>query len=273
MALLVISAAFSVGSACSGSGQGRSHPASSGASTGGEPAVGGSGGEPAMGGGGASSGGEPAIGGTGGEPTVGGSSGNAGWSSSGGEPAIGGSGGEPAVGGSGGEPAMGGGGASSGGEPAIGGTGGEPTVGGSGGEPAIGGSSGAQQQGPGSYEIAPDALVGCRAPDEPGCVLCCTGTTDDGRCSYLEGDEDWSQYDVDPWYNASGVMDGPCPDDCPACAQCSERTEQALREFESRPECDCPTLEIGIDPCFAPDSCECYCVRLQSAMQACPPAE
>lgn len=126
---------------------------------------------------------------------------------------------------------------------------------------------------PGDHAIAPEAVIGCRAPDEPDCSRCCLETVVEDACTVLSGEEDWSLHDVEPWYNSVEAVDGACAADCPRCARCSERDERELRALESRPECDCEALTIGIDPCFNPGSCACHCRRLESLMSRCPPAD
>lgn len=118
--------------------------------------------------------------------------------------------------------------------------------------------------------VDPDALAGCRAPDEPDCQTCCRETDGDG-CHYLIGEEDWSLYDVDPWYNGVLFVDGACPADCQRCASCSERDEHLLESLAPRPDCDCDGLSIGIDPCYHPGGCACYCSTLESLTSSCPP--
>lgn len=127
--------------------------------------------------------------------------------------------------------------------------------------------------GAGGHAIAPEALVGCRAPDEPNCARCCLESDSHARCVVRLGVEDWSLYDVDPWYNGVEVEDGPCAAECPRCARCSERAERELRALKPRPECDCATLSIGVDPCFSPGSCACHCRTLESLTWSCPPAD
>ena len=117
------------------------------------------------------------------------------------------------------------------------------------------------------YRIDPAALVGCRAPDEPGCASCCLKSGND--CSRLWSPEDWSQPGMgEAWYNASSVG---CPAQCAACASCTKRQElelAALLPFT----CDCDKTQIGIDPCFDPPSCACQCSRRQYLTKACPKA-
>lgn len=126
---------------------------------------------------------------------------------------------------------------------------------------------------PDEFIIAPEALIGCRAPDEANCERCCVKTTDDGRCLTQAGAADWELYAVEPWYNATEIVDGACPAECPRCARCSERDEAALRALPSRPECDCDSLTVGIDPCFVPTSCACFCQIRGSLLSRCPLAD
>jgi hypothetical protein len=38
-------------------------------------------------------------------------------------------------------------------------------------------------------------------------------------------------------------------------------------------DCDCDDAEIGVDPCFSPGSCECFCMRLRNVQRVCPQLE
>jgi hypothetical protein len=117
---------------------------------------------------------------------------------------------------------------------------------------------------PPRIKIVPEALVGCRSPEEPGCKTCrlVRGTS----CVQKY----WTEWpDQKPWYNGESVS---CITSSPACASCSRLAESALRErlASSQMSCDCARITIDIDPCFAPDSCECHCVRLKGLSRACP---
>lgn len=109
---------------------------------------------------------------------------------------------------------------------------------------------------------APDpSTEGCRGPQEPGCGTCCQ--PDGANCS-----ERFSN-GGDGYYGVRTLV-GPCPASCPSCAQCSFTSENNLRNLGCRADCDCDTIEIGIDPCFGPDSCECYCRQLIVGRTECP---
>lgn len=117
------------------------------------------------------------------------------------------------------------------------------------------------------YRIDPAALVGCRAPDEPGCGMCCDNSR--STCVRHSGLEDWSKYpEVEPWYNSSSVR---CPENCPPCARCTERKEHELADLLPF-RCDCANTKIDVDPCFSPGSCACECSRRAHLVQACPAA-
>lgn len=109
-------------------------------------------------------------------------------------------------------------------------------------------------------EIAPAALVGCRAPDEPGCASCC------GEGGVVYSASPLDQFTtVEPWYNVSGTGTGvTCTS---SCASCSERSELQLRATAG--ECDCDGLTIGIDPCHS-SGCACTCSIYRVARDACP---
>lgn len=135
-------------------------------------------------------------------------------------------------------------------------------------------------KGQGSAPEQPQAaaeLQGCRAPDEPGCTQCyeaSPGGADGGVVMSWQrsgvSDAELAASGTAPWFNAvSAVAERPAG--VPACAQCLEREEQELRALGERPECDC-TQPTGVDPCFSPDSCGCYCQRARSLAQSCPAA-
>jgi hypothetical protein len=102
-----------------------------------------------------------------------------------------------------------------------------------------------------------ESFVGCRGPLDPGCAECKDG--DDGYNRAQEGTD---------WYNWSSV-DGTCEPDCPACASCSYRNEADAIELGHRPECE-PCVDPGVDPCFGPSSCGCYCSLKSWLSVACP---
>lgn len=111
-------------------------------------------------------------------------------------------------------------------------------------------------------EIASTALVGCRAPDEPGCATCCD---DQGLVRSSSPLDQFTT--VEPWYNVSalpGALGLTCTS---TCARCSERSEQALRDTAG--ECDCDGLTIGVDPCHS-SGCACTCSIYRAARDACP---
>ncbi len=116
--------------------------------------------------------------------------------------------------------------------------------------------------------ISPDALVGCRSPDEPNCQSCCF--QDGHHCSKRSWSHAGSSQIAGPWYNRTETMEG-CPDNCPPCAPCSTRSEQQLRNLLSdQRSCDCRNVEIPVDPCFVPRSCECYCHQIEFLSKECP---
>jgi hypothetical protein len=103
---------------------------------------------------------------------------------------------------------------------------------------------------------------GCRNGSQPGCSQCCRAVVDEygvEGCS-IEG-VNWSKF-----------ASGPCPTTCPPCAVCMTATEEVLtsRAANPRPDCDCPTVDTGIDPCMALGSCECFCSSLQLSLSMCP---
>lgn len=113
-----------------------------------------------------------------------------------------------------------------------------------------------------------DPTAGCRAPGEPGCSECCEqspSTSGESTCVRYSSQAGWSD-----WYNVSRLDGATCASTCARCAQCTLREEQELRALVRPTGCDCSTTDIGIDPCIAPDSCECYCERYLSGIRNCP---
>jgi hypothetical protein len=51
-------------------------------------------------------------------------------------------------------------------------------------------------------------------------------------------------------------------------AACTDAEMARLRSLPSRPECDC-SRDPGIDPCFGPGSCDCWCFKFVPAARAC----
>jgi len=150
-----------------------------------------------------------------------------------------------------------------------------PAPGGEGGTVDVGGGDGAGATGEGGAGIGgeagaaaePEATIGCRAPQEQGCEQCCeTATGADGIASCVVR----SASSGGDWYNAVESLDEACPQDCPPCAACSLRDEEQLTELEARSDCACDSIVVGIDPCFAPMSCECFCQGYSALAQACP---
>ena len=120
-----------------------------------------------------------------------------------------------------------------------------------------------------AIEISSESLAGCRTPEDPGCSRCCIATID--SCTV----KSWTSHEnsgiVTPWYN-SIASEKECPSDCAKCASCSQRGETELRALHTaRPkDCDCAKVTMGIDPCFAPMSCPCYCSRWETLRTQCP---
>jgi hypothetical protein len=147
----------------------------------------------------------------------------------------------------------------------------EPSGGSSAGGSATGGAASSHSSAASSYPIDPAALEGCRTPDEPGCQRCCERVSTTAVCYFraaIQSEDAWEMY---------GSEDGPCPGDCPRCAQCDVTSEEQLNSVTKLRfvECDCSRIDVGEDPCIGEDSCECDCSIVLGAMEACPmaPAE
>ena len=107
-----------------------------------------------------------------------------------------------------------------------------------------------------------DPTLGCRDFSSPDCNQCCSPGVDDtgaANCNVRQ-------------LNTSSALAGPCPSDCPACAICDTATEQSLLADVSqpRPDCDCRSVYVGIDPCFSPNDCGCFCDGLERSLAECP---
>ncbi len=150
--------------------------------------------------------------------------------------------------------------------PVVAGEGGGVDLGGIGGSGATG-TSGTDGSGDAGAPSEPEYTAGCRAPEQSGCEQCCEATTGaGGEPSCLKR----SASSGSDWYNSVESLDGPCPGDCAICASCSLRDEEQLASMEARPDCDCNSIVIGIDPCFSPMGCECYCQSYAALAEACP---
>lgn len=139
----------------------------------------------------------------------------------------------------------------------VGGTGGKP--------PASAGSPSAPAAC--TTGILPAALEGCRAPDEPGCATCYV-LRPDGSCEALSGSARRGDYFV---YTMAIVNDDGC-ENGPRCASCLRETEAALCAETTGLECDCREPP-GIDPCFFPEGCGCFCQQFGQNRKACPQAD
>lgn len=59
----------------------------------------------------------------------------------------------------------------------------------------------------------------------------------------------------------TGVSDPDC-DETVSCMMCMPFYGAPVCRFD----CDCANMEPDVDPCFGPDSCECYCATLESTI-------
>ena len=107
-----------------------------------------------------------------------------------------------------------------------------------------------------------DPIAGCRENSSASCTECCTpssGLSGNGGCTIYRT-------------NSAEFMAVDCPSTCSPCARCTAAAEQSLANAakNARPDCDCPTVDPGLDPCFTPDGCGCFCAGLASNLNACP---
>lgn len=116
------------------------------------------------------------------------------------------------------------------------------------------------------YIINSSAKSGCRLPSEPGCAMCCVRSAN--NCEVRSGSLDASGSD----YSVL-MLKASCPTSCAPCATCSIQAEKDLCQLlaVSPPVgCDCTNPQKGNDVCSEPESCQCYCLRYNGLVSACP---
>ena len=118
----------------------------------------------------------------------------------------------------------------------------------------------------GSVALPFDPTAGCRDLSISGCSRCCTTYVDQNgaeQCGVSEASQDSTTY---------GSVAGSCGSDCPVCARCTVQDQQTLDNATNtpRPECYCPTVGSGVDPCMDSSGCECFCNNLMGAVISCP---
>merc|ERR1712187_158396 len=131
---------------------------------------------------------------------------------------------------------------------------------------------------------------GCRDPAETSqglpCTTCCNGD-ERGACQYqavnLNGmsKQEQANWWAQPYHQwnirgqkiENGVAQS-CshafPDGCPSCATCSLHDEASFQTMTRPKSCDCATNKDVWDPCFAPQSCACFCQHLNDVIASCP---
>jgi hypothetical protein len=120
---------------------------------------------------------------------------------------------------------------------------------------------------PSASESGEASAPSCRSPSDENCGSCCR--KDGQAVSLLRWTGGAEAAGVKPWYNSQEAV-ASCPAGTPWCAQCLERDEDDLKALAQPTGCDCATVEIGVDPCHARNSCACYCSRLEHLKTACP---
>jgi hypothetical protein len=107
-----------------------------------------------------------------------------------------------------------------------------------------------------------DPVAGCRDNASTTCTECCLPNVT------TAGNDSCSIYRTNSVQSAPGA----CPSTCPPCGRCSLASEKSLANAaaHARPECDCATIDPGMDPCFTPEGCGCFCAGLTSNLNACP---
>lgn len=106
------------------------------------------------------------------------------------------------------------------------------------------------------------SLQGCRSPGQAGCAVCTNFSA--GWPSYRSA-QPGSDY-----YNAVWPLQpAACAPNCPSCASCTLHDEQELKQKRRR-ECEPCPANVGIDPCFGGNTCDCYCSQFKYLASICP---
>ncbi|HEX2870187.1 MAG TPA: hypothetical protein VHP33_03000 [Polyangiaceae bacterium] len=114
--------------------------------------------------------------------------------------------------------------------------------------------------------ILPAALEGCRGPDDPGCETCYIER--EGYCQYYSGSIPNGEHSI---YASFNSIEGGC-ENGPRCATCLREMEAEMCAERTKLECDCREPP-GLDPCFLPDGCDCFCQLHGQNRMACPRAD
>ena len=118
------------------------------------------------------------------------------------------------------------------------------------------------------YVIDPNAKIGCRSPNRPGCGTCCTPS---GMSCIVRSWAPGGVTDAAPWYNDERTL-RECPSGCALCASCLDRSETELCDvLPAIQTCDC-SIPSGPDPCEQPSTCACACERYDGTSRDCPRA-
>ena len=119
--------------------------------------------------------------------------------------------------------------------------------------------------------LQPSSFEGCRGPDQTYMGISCNS------CCIPEGTDcikKKSQIHEMRWYNIYQFLrDQACPNNCPKCASCLLSDEDSLMSLKPPKQCnpsDCTTMQIHVDPCHDPDSCECFCKKVNVLTEKCP---
>ena len=118
----------------------------------------------------------------------------------------------------------------------------------------------------------PSSFDGCRGPND---ILQISAMPCES-CYIQDGKNCFKKFTTDgaDWYNGHrNLWNETCANNYPKCASCLFRDEDQLMSLKPPEQCDptdCKTMEIGVDPCFAMSSCECFCLKANFLIEKCP---
>ncbi len=125
--------------------------------------------------------------------------------------------------------------------------------------------------------IRAEALEGCRAPADEGCMACCKGVALFGSaCTPMGGDPSCGAETPSEFYGLIGTCEH--YPDMPDCASCTTADEARLRALVQPDSCDCATVDMSGDYCAAESNlssdpirpCACFCWHEQGDLNHCP---
>lgn len=109
-----------------------------------------------------------------------------------------------------------------------------------------------------TFSIATGELVGAKVTSDTNSGPCHTFGLVAGVTADCKDARQYACADIKDLTGDAGAFD-----------ECTPEREQTLRALPERPDCDC-TIPPGVDPCFARDSCGCWCTQLEQLKEKCP---